>query len=826
MMLHLCHIVIIHAMMWLPLIVWSLEELRRRFSAGWFLAGSLAVAGSALSGHPQIPLYTLCLSGAVVIFRGWQAPVGRWRYYGTAALLLILGVGSAAIQLIPTAELARQSLRASLSFTEFVAYSLPPEQIPMLLFPLVFGGSPGSLYGIPYFGAWGSGINDIWGPTELSGYVGLLPLMLAALGVVAGWRMAVPLFWFGVGALSFLLALGEATPLASLVFHLPVLNSFRAPARHFAEMSLAVSVLSGFGVAAILRGRVSRRAINRTVFVGGCVMLGCAVSFWLFADHFRSLADQKGIEGLSLLPWANPATGLPLLIFLAAAAALIFWGRRPRSRVRSLVLLAVLTLDLASFGWFSEWHYDSPGEGIVSPPAFAAPYKAALAQTHQRLLPVRGALGAPGEFPPNLSQLWELPSASGYGPLMLSRVSRLLSMVPYGAVDESWQDAANRSLDVFAVRYVVLPGDQRAGFEGGASGGRWGTNDLSVTLGSGCGDTRPDSFRVDLPTPVRATQLGVVSALACSSQVADGATVARVTLIDIEGQVFEQHIAAGRDTAEWAFDCADVRPQMKHGRATLFRSYPAEREHIRCEGHDYVSTLRLPAAGSIKSLTFTWVGTAGALALKKIRLLDEPSGQSHPITPASLALADGARWRLSQSTGQSDIYENLRAMPRAWLVHEVIGVTAEEALRAIKSSRLSDGRAFDPSQTALVEEPFTFKAERPAASADTPQVLKASSDVVEVQTDSTAASFLVMSDVYYPGWQATIDGAAARLWQTNYALRGVSLPPGRHIVRLEFKPGAFYQGAAVSAVSLLTLAAFTLFQARRAHIQRRRAPDE
>ncbi|MDQ3755002.1 MAG: YfhO family protein, partial [Acidobacteriota bacterium] len=321
------------------------------------------------------------------------------------------------------------------------------------------------------------------------------------------------------------------------------------------------------------------------------------------------------------------------------------------------------------------------------------------------------------------------------------------------------------------------------------------------------------------------TQLGVVSALACSTQVADGATVARVTLIDTTGQVFEQHIVAGRDTAEWASDCEDVRPQMKHRRATLFRSYPAEREHIRCEGHDYVSTLPLPAAGSIKSLTFTWVGTAGALALKKIRLLDEPSGQSYPITPASLALADSARWRLSQSTGQSDIYENLRAMPRAWLVHEVIGVTAEEALTTIRSSRLPDGRAFDPAQTALVEEPFTFKAERPVASADTAQVLKASGDVVEVQTDSSAASFLVMSDGYYPGWQATVDGAAARLWQTNYALRGVSLPPGQHIVRLEFKPRAFYQGAAVSAASLLTLAAFTLFQARRAHIRRRRALD-
>ncbi|MGH9944371.1 MAG: YfhO family protein, partial [Pyrinomonadaceae bacterium] len=445
-LVHLCHVVIIHAMAWLPLLLWSLENLRRRFNAGWFVAGCLAVAGSLLSGHPQIPAYTLCLAAAYVLVRGRRALVGRWRFYGLSALLAVLGLGLAAIQLIPTAELAGLSLRASLDFEAFVAYELPPRQLPMLLFPYLFGGSPGSLYGVPYFGAWGSGIVDTWGPTELSGYIGLLPPMLAAVGFTVYRRQPIPIFWLVVGVLSLLLALGSATPLAALVYHLPVLNKFRAPARHFAEMSLAVSVLAGYGALAITRELARRRLINRVVIAGAGLMLACLAWVLFSADQLKALAAAKGVVRLSLWPWVNPAVGVPLLVFAAAAAALLYWHRRPGSAPRRAVLVVVLVLDLASFGWFCEWRFLSPDKSMTETPDFASGYKDALAQTHQRLLPVRGALGRRGEFPPNVSKLWGLASAGGYGPLMLSRVSRALSMVAYGAVDGSWQDDANRSL--------------------------------------------------------------------------------------------------------------------------------------------------------------------------------------------------------------------------------------------------------------------------------------------------------------------------------------------------------------------------------------------
>ena len=87
--------------------------------------------------------------------------------------MIAIGFGLAAIQLIPTAELFRQGGRAHYSFEAFVSHSLPFRQLLTLLFPLSFGVRESSA--MPYFG----GVNQI----ELTGYAGVLPLVLAGLAI-------------------------------------------------------------------------------------------------------------------------------------------------------------------------------------------------------------------------------------------------------------------------------------------------------------------------------------------------------------------------------------------------------------------------------------------------------------------------------------------------------------------------------------------------------------------------------------------------------------------------------------------------------------------
>ena len=74
-----------------------------------------------------------------------------------------------------------------------------------------------------------------------------------------------------------------------------------------------------------------------------------------------------------------------------------------------------------------------------------------------------------------------------------------------------------------------------------------------------------------------------------------------------------------------------------------------------------------------------------------------------------------------------------------------------------------------------------------------------------METASSSSAFLVLSDVYYPGWKATIDGKPTHIFKTNYILRGVQLPPGKHVVRFEFKPLSFHLGLGISTASVALL---------------------
>ena len=74
---------------------------------------------------------------------------------------------------------------------------------------------------------------------------------------------------------------------------------------------------------------------------------------------------------------------------------------------------------------------------------------------------------------------------------------------------------------------------------------------------------------------------------------------------------------------------------------------------------------------------------------------------------------------------------------------------------------------------------------------------------MEIATESGAPTLLVLSDAYYPGWRATVDGAPAPILPTNVLFRGVELPAGSHEVVFTFVPASWRNGLYVGAVGLL-----------------------
>ncbi|HSE32725.1 MAG TPA: YfhO family protein [Pyrinomonadaceae bacterium] len=823
MIAHIGHAAVVHTVAWLPLIVWSYWELSKsgRISRFWFATGTVGVACAALAGHAQMFGYVVLLSAFFALVQQPGEQITRLRYYVTCGSTLVVGIGLAAIQIAPTIELMPHTLRANLTFEEFVAYQLPLRQLPMLLFPFLYGGSPASFYATPYFGGWPSSA-DGWGASELTGYVGLLPLVLASIGFVVNRQKLLVWFWVGIAALAVLLAIGESTPLAWLTYHLPVLNKFRAPARHFFAFGFAVSVLAGFGVASISKGFVTRRLLWRTSAIAFGILIACLLALQLLAGKINELAIQRLEHAITLNPFRNPSLFVPVLLFLGGVASLIVWRRLRISKLRIVLVLLFLLLDLSSFAWFYEWRYRSPYTAYLQPPKAFTSYRSQLDETHQRVLPVRGGLGRVSELPPDLSKLWAIPSATGYGPFVLTRLNQLLSMPPHGSVDDTWQEPANQSLDLLAVRYVLLPESETdLPTQTDERGLRWSTRDFSSTIGPGCAPTNPLSTDVELEQPRRATRLGIVGTLGCSVELANGSEFAQVSVTNTAGQSEAISLRAGQHFSEWAWDCSDVKPSMKHDRAVVFSSRQVERGPIRCDAHDYVALLPLTGAQEIKKISVKWTGPPATFALRKMTTIDDERRVSQPVAPSRSTVQDTARWRLvakidqsnggygaevkSEDVGSSLVYENTRVRPRAWLVSEVMQVNEQDALAAMRTSKLSDGRTVDLSRVALVEETVPVVASASSDNKGTARVKSLTNDVMEVEVSSPAAAFLVTSDTYYPGWNASIEGQETLIYRTNFLLRGVAVPAGNHLVRFEFRPPGFYRGALLSVLSLVLL---------------------
>src|SRR5262249_10567825 len=119
------------------------------------------------------------------------------------------------------------------------------------------------------------------------------------------------------------------------------------------------------------------------------------------------------------------------------------------------------------------------------------------------------------------------------------------------------------------------------------------------------------------------------------------------------------------------------------------------------------------------------------------------------------------------------VYENPNAFRRAFIVHEAAPLPARpRALAALKET--------DFSRRGLLED-FTAGAESTAAKGKpgSAQIRDYQPNRVTVEVAGEAPGYLVLTDIWYPGWKCTVDGEPARLYRGNFVFRAVAVPAGR-----------------------------------------------
>jgi hypothetical protein len=158
-------------------------------------------------------------------------------------------------------------------------------------------------------------------------------------------------------------------------------------------------------------------------------------------------------------------------------------------------------------------------------------------------------------------------------------------------------------------------------------------------------------------------------------------------------------------------------------------------------------------------------------------------------------------WR---NVGRYVVRENERVMPRAFVVPRAEPLPERPAvLEKLKSTNFE--------KTVLLEdcEPSVLREDR-SGSGNTPRFRRYEPNCVEVEVTG-AAGFLVLTDVWYPGWTATIDGEPVRVYRANYVFRAVRIPSGRHDVVFRFEPVSYRRGRLISMGALTAVGLFGIF---------------
>ena len=192
------------------------------------------------------------------------------------------------------------------------------------------------------------------------------------------------------------------------------------------------------------------------------------------------------------------------------------------------------------------------------------------------------------------------------------------------------------------------------------------------------------------------------------------------------------------------------------------------------------------------------------------------SDESHEVAQPKINLfSDWDQREPSKIFKEAHVYERYKYLPRSFMVYKSRVLNSKEEVEEVLTSEefdpftevLLEGNPPIPQPDGLTEKPVGF------SSADSSAAIT-SYDIndIAIEVNNLADGFLVLSEIYYPGWKAFIDGQPTKVLKADYALRAVYLPEGRHQVRFTFDPLSFKIGALLSLLGLGTLIAICVNQ--------------
>ncbi len=815
-----------NATMWTPLLLVAIERSQKApFFRAWLWATG-AYAMSVLTGIGQgflfVGLLALVYSIFIVVaapaFRlepGYRPPESitdtpgwfiwrRWRPLAVTLAAILTSAGLAAFQILETMRAQRLSIRGTLGYDVFAQGSLTFRHLLRSLFS--------SLY---YHG-------DLVGA-----YVPLLALVLGIWGAVAfaakQTRDLRILFWTGVAIVGWLLMLGVNTPVYRALYYLPILRLFRGAARHGYEWTFSVSILAAYGWD-LAADRVSRspktKFQGRRIAVALALVVAGAVIGWLWWTTVRRVPGPNpsiivNISEAKFLGWKL------LFTVLVLAGAWQSW-KIASGRWRTGVMLAAIMLacfiepfiTISRF-WWPLAKPSSRFSGSAAPTRFLQQFPAEQNRIYTRvLIEAEENNPHPAFDPQNVTMLAGLENVAGYDPLFPERYSRALGDVWLDGVttrggfmpDDKLLESSSHVLDILNNTYLLCYFNPLAAYEN-----RIEKDGIGFAFTADSFELKPGAATQFSAFRTAGDTLALVTTLTNSADIGQGTPVAKIRIFSAEGRMIERELQAGVDTAEWAHERPDVAPVIRHTLAPIF-----DRQDEGVGGfpqYRYWTRIPLGERLAVDRVEVINLSRAASVVLWKASLYDSSSSFSLALQNMHY---DQNKWRPVYNSDNILILRNERALPRVWLTAAAEAIDGEEALRRIRG----EGKPFEPLHTALLEIDPDKLTDLPGGRllpGATARLATYEANRLAIETEADTSSVLVVSEMNYPGWRATLDGRPAPIYAADYLLRGVLLPPGRHRVEMQYAAPAARVGGFISLFTLVLVCGVALAARRRKH---------
>lgn len=764
MVAHTEHLATINAMAWYPLVFLLARRGLLEGRLFWTVCAGFFFGIENLTGHFQHAVY---LGLLLFLYFAYEACVGPlrsrlWpRWIAHLSVIALLGAALAMVQILSTSQLKPLSIRSRLTYWD-VTGGNDPDFLLTLLLPNYFGG----LNGVPYRRSVEPSFNHV--------FLTVPGLLLALVGLIEMARRR-NLFWLGIIVVFAELSFGRNGYLVELIYRIPLLNLFRGMPFYFNLSNFGLCLMAAVGMQTL--ADINLRGFYRK-------FLPIALIFLLVV----AIALSPLVQLLWMIPgWYHMLVVLALFSVLVAA---MLSNRLPtRLGLSAICGFAIFQLCFYNMNQVFNSSRNDPRTQLTFD------YIDHRKQSLEFLRSDGGddfrVAAIAGEPWTNGSLVWRIPGIYGWNPIMLRDYQEYIRQfthianyaAPHGGPDHHLESPL---LDLLGVKYVVVPQpdeeeqrlSQSAKFEKVFTDyyDWWNVYRNPGYL------SRAWFFPRAYVVSDRAQVLPLMNSRWFQ---------ARRTLIFAREDLGTRPLPRLEELAAIPLP-PDQVAAASNGRP-LTDPYCAEPRLMYAEWSGQGSWIRFDISAPLRKGRYLLLAEyTAAIPVQPALAVDVAQGEHRQ---SSLVILPRTHTFACEGTRSAELGE-----------FEMSADTAQITLT------LQADSAVNLFSLWLVQLPETAP---PAAGEFSFSDFSVSANQIGLRVRSSLDGFVLLNEIYYPGWEARLDGQLAEILRADGIFRALAVPAGSHRIELRFRPPYFALGAAVSLITLTLFGAYVTFPKHR-----------